>query len=194
MPVSRGWRMVSMFVDVAGRFGVKTKEAERFFKFAVVGAIGFVVDFGIFNLLLDPLDLVLSAGADVHNMLVMMGIASEQVIKLSSTLAGVISFIAAIISNFLWNRYWTYPDSRSRSLRRQFAMFVVVSIAGILIRAPIIHFTHQPFTRLVSKVGTLAVFAKRIGDNMALILAVIIVMFWNFFVNRYWTYGDVDSF
>ncbi|HEX6383538.1 MAG TPA: GtrA family protein [Anaerolineae bacterium] len=183
-----------MFVDVAGRFGVKTKEAERFFKFAVVGAIGFVVDFGIFNLLLDPLDLVLSAGADVHNMLVMMGLAPEQVIKLSSTLAGVISFIAAIISNFLWNRYWTYPDSRSRSLRRQFAMFVVVSIAGILIRAPVIHFTHQPFTRLVSKVGTLAVFAKRIGDNMALILAVIIVMFWNFFVNRYWTYGDVDSF
>ena len=186
--------MVSIFTDVAGRFGVNTKEAERFFKFAVVGVIGFVVDFGIFNLLLGPLDLLLSSGADLHRMLVMLGLAPEQVIRLSSTLAGVISFIAAIISNFLWNRYWTYPDSRSRSLRRQFAMFVVVSVAGIVIRAPVIHFSHQPFTRVVRNVTVLAPYAKRVGDNLALVLAVIIVMFWNFFINRYWTYGDVDTF
>lgn len=186
--------MVSIFVDVAGRFGVNTKEAKRFFKFAIVGAIGFVVDFGIFNLLLNPLGLALARGADLHNMLVMLGAAPEQVIRLASTLAGVTSFVAAIISNFLWNRYWTYPDSRSRSLRRQFAMFSVVSVAGILIRAPIIHYTHQPFTGLVRNAGVLVPYAKRVGDNLALILAVIVVMFWNFFVNRYWTYGDVDSF
>lgn len=186
--------MVSMFVDVAGRFGLNTKEAERFFKFAVVGAIGFAVDFGIFNLLLNPLDLLLTPGAELHAVLLNLGLAPEQVIRLSSTLAGVISFVAAIISNFLWNRYWTYPDSRSRSLRRQFAMFTVVSLAGILIRAPIIHFTHQPFTRLVRNVALLAPYARRAGDNLALVLAVIIVMFWNFFINRYWTYGDVDTF
>jgi putative flippase GtrA len=34
--------------------------------------------------------------------------------------------------------------------------------------------------------------ADRIGKNMALILAVVVVMFWNFFVNRYWTYNDVS--
>jgi putative flippase GtrA len=34
--------------------------------------------------------------------------------------------------------------------------------------------------------------AGRWGKNLALALAVGIVMFWNFFVNRYWTYSDVD--
>jgi putative flippase GtrA len=38
----------------------------------------------------------------------------------------------------------------------------------------------------------LAPYAVRIGKNLSLMLAVGIVMFWNFFVNRYWTYNDVD--
>jgi putative flippase GtrA len=29
------------------------------------------------------------------------------------------------------------------------------------------------------------------ADNITLALAIVIVMFWNFFVNRYWTYRDV---
>jgi putative flippase GtrA len=51
--------MVSMVAGMAGRFGVNEKEAERFFKFAVVGLIGFIVDFGIFNLSLRPFELLL---------------------------------------------------------------------------------------------------------------------------------------
>ena len=31
-----------------------------------------------------------------------------------------------------------------------------------------------------------------LADNITLAIAVIIVMFWNFFANRYWTYNDVD--
>jgi putative flippase GtrA len=31
-----------------------------------------------------------------------------------------------------------------------------------------------------------------LGHNFSLALAVIIVMMWNFFVNRFWTYGDVE--
>ena len=31
------------------------------------------------------------------------------------------------------------------------------------------------------------------GNNIALAVAVIIVMFWNFFVNRFWTYSDVGG-
>jgi putative flippase GtrA len=34
--------------------------------------------------------------------------------------------------------------------------------------------------------------ASTLGNNIALATAVVIVMFWNFFVNRYWTYRDVD--
>jgi putative flippase GtrA len=30
-----------------------------------------------------------------------------------------------------------------------------------------------------------------LAKNITLAIAVIVVMFWNFFVNRYWTYNDV---
>lgn len=184
--------MISIFVDVVGRFGMNTKEAERFFKFAVVGAVGFVVDFGILNLLLNPFNRLLAEGAGLHTVLTGLGLAPGQAVSLGPTFAGTVSFIAAIISNFLWNRYWTYPDSRSKSVRRQFVMFTVVSVAGILIRIPILTFTHSPFTRLAQSVPPLVPYAERVGANLALVLAVIVVMFWNFFVNRYWTYNDVD--
>ncbi len=32
-----------------------------------------------------------------------------------------------------------------------------------------------------------------LGKNFTLAIAVGVVMLWNFFVNRYWTYNDVDK-
>ena len=143
------------------------QERIRFFKFLVVGSIGFVVDFSVFNLF-------------------------RSGIGLSPEISSVISFIAAVISNFIFNRYWTYPDSRSKSPRRQFVMFFLVSLTGILIRVPIITFLHGPLTNLIGLVPILEPYAQRLGENSALAIAVIIVLFWNFFANRYWTYSDVE--
>ena len=33
---------------------------------------------------------------------------------------------------------------------------------------------------------------KQLGTNIAQFFAIWIVMVWNFFVNRYWTYNDVE--
>lgn len=184
--------MIAIFTGAANRFGVNPKEAERFFKFAVVGVIGFVVDFGFFNLLLGPFATLLADGSGLHQILAGWGLSSDRIVTLPGTFASTVSFVMAIISNFLWNRYWTYPDSRSRSVRRQLAQFTVVSVAGILIRVPVITFTAPPFTQLVVGIAGLAAYGERIGNNLALIVAVVVVMFWNFFVNRYWTYNDVE--
>jgi putative flippase GtrA len=143
-------------------------ERARFLKFLVVGIFGAVVDFGVMNFL-------------------------TQAFGLTLVLAGTISFICAVISNFIWNRYWTYPDSRSRPLGRQLAMFFGVSVAGVIIRIPILHFLEPVCLQLFQRFswGSLppAFFAK----NATLAIAVIVVLFWNFFVNRFWTYNDVDS-
>lgn len=185
--------MISTITQFADRFGLNRKESERFLKFAVVGAIGFVVDFGIFNLMINPFLDWLAPGAGLYAYLAGFGLTEEQIIGLAPTFAGTVSFLAAIISNFTWNRYWTYPDSRSKSVRRQVVQFTVVSVAGIIIRIPILTFTHRPFTGLVEwALPVLSPYAVRIGKNLALMLAVGVVMFWNFFVNRYWTYNDVD--
>ncbi len=143
------------------------KERARFLKFAVVGVIGAVIDFGTMNLL-------------------------TQKAEMSLVWAGTISFIAAIISNFIWNRYWTYPESRSRSITRQLIMFFAVNIAGMLIRLPILHFVEPPIQSFFSGL-TLPLNSEFLAKNFTLALAVGIVMLWNFFVNRYWTYNDVDK-
>lgn len=145
------------------------REQMRFLKFIVVGAIGFVIDFGLVNLLSHFLGMWL-------------------------VLAGTISFICAVISNFIWNRYWTYPDSRSRPLAHQLVMFFLVNVAGLAIRVPILWFLEPPlrvfFTHVAWKIPfTPAALAR----NFTLMVAVSIVLLWNFFINRYWTYNDVDQ-
>ena len=144
-------------------------ERTRFLKFLAVGVIGAVVDFGIMNLL-------------------------TRVLSLSLVWAGTISFICAILSNFLWNRYWTYPDSRTRPIARQLAMFAIVNVAGLAIRVPILRFLEAPVLQLFQRLNLrVALTPALLAKNATLAIAVGIVMLWNFFANRYWTYNDVDK-
>ena len=143
-------------------------ERTRFLKFMVVGAFGAVIDFGVANLLSHFFDMPL-------------------------VYAGTISFTCAVISNFIWNRYWTYPDSRSRMIHHQLVMFFVVNVVGVAIRIPILHFAEPPLINFFTGAQLLPAFSPEfLARNLTLAIAVGIVMLWNFFVNRYWTYNDID--
>ena len=148
-------------------------ELTRFLKFSVVGTFGAVVDFGTFNVL--------------HGSLSWPAVP-----------ASVCSFLAAVTSNFIWNRYWTYPDSRTKSVRRQAGQFALVSVVGLAIRTPLFALLIGPGTSLASfllqtRLGSITnVTAAALGSNLALAAAVIVVLFWNFLANRLWTYADID--
>ncbi len=166
------------------------QEFIRFVKFLVVGTIGAIVDFGVLNLLLASITRFINAGGLLYAPLRGLGIPSSP--ATASAITGTISFIAAVISNFLWNRYWVYPDSRSKPLKRQFVQFFLVNLVGILIRVPILVYTHRPFTQLITAIlPKFAEQADRWGTNMSMVMAVGIVLLWNFFINRVWTYNDV---
>ena len=154
------------------------RELTRFTKFAVVGVVGAVVDFGVFNLL--------RVGTG-----------------LASPFAQAISFAAAVTSNFIWNRFWTYPDSRSKAISSQAIQFAIVNVIGLAIRTPIFILTEPPLEVLAARfleafgstlpeaVATvLPQQASALGSNLALAVAVVIVLFWNFGINRLWTYSD----
>jgi len=146
------------------------QERTRFYRFAIVGTIGAVVDFGTFNLL-------------------------SGVFKVQPVWASVFSFTAAILSNFTWNRFWTYPDSRSKPLARQLGEFLIVNLIGLGIRTPLFAGLSRPLAALFAHLPFLpiSIFTPDfLGHNGALAIAVLVVMLWNFFVNRYWTYNDVD--
>ena len=142
-------------------------ERTRFLKFCVVGVIGFVVDFGIMNLLLHFTG--------------------------NAKLASTVSFIAAVISNFLWNRYWTYPDSREKPLMQQLGQFFLINVIGLGIRYLLFLTIDQPIITLAERVLPADFFIKPdvAGHNITMIIAVFIVMMWNYFANLLWTYNDV---
>jgi len=142
-------------------------ERTRFLKFCVVGVIGFVVDFGIMNLILHFTG--------------------------NARLASTISFIAAVISNFIWNRYWTYPDSREKPLMQQLGQFFLINVIGLGIRYILFLTIDQPIIKLAENILPADFFISPsvVGHNITMIIAVFIVMMWNFFANRLWTYNDV---
>jgi putative flippase GtrA len=180
-----------IILPVAARFGDKAKEVERFLKFVVVGVFGALVDFGTVFLLqatlLPPTD---STG----NRLV-----------LNVTLATSIAFAAAVANNYLWNRFWTYPDARGRSARRQLALFGFVSLVGWLGRTLWINAAYHPIGIAMMPVllPLIHVFRPgyvpsvsgddKLGTMIAQLIGVVVVMFWNYFVNRHWTYNEVTK-
>lgn len=158
----------------------QAKEVERFIKFAFVGALGFVIDIGavliLQNTILPPEN-------------------NETVILVSS-----IAFVLAVSSNFVWNRFWTYPDSRSHSIRRQLTQFGIVSVIGLIIRNLWINGTYELLGQLSTTIlkGAFADYApalldqNKLGNTIALVFGVLIVMIWNFLANRFWTYNDIN--
>jgi putative flippase GtrA len=88
--------------------------AAQFTRFGVVGALGFVLDFAVFNALIAT---VLSA-REVHE---------------GPLLAKAISTTVAIVFNWLGNRHWTFRAHRGRQLVREGIEFGIVSFAGLLI-------------------------------------------------------------
>ena len=135
-------------------YHTRPKELTRFIKFSIVGTIGAIIDFTLLNLLHGVLDWPLFW-------------------------ANTVSVSAAIVSNFTWNRLWTYPESRTRKKRKQLPKFTLINVVGLLINNLIV-------------VGLDALLSPYVGEpwsyNIAKAVAIGVVLFWNFGANRLWTY------
>ena len=154
----------------------KRQEIVRFLKFCVVGTIGTALDFGLFNLF--------------HN-----------VLGLHQVLANTISISAAIVNNYTWSRYWVYPETRNQAGGKKFLQFVIVSLIAWALNTGILwgmdHWVLGEAGLLGGIVGRVAegVGTKHsvLSSNGAKVVATGIVLFWNFFANRFWTFKDVDQ-
>jgi putative flippase GtrA len=117
-------------------------------------------------------------GAVVDFSILNLGI---QVFGLAKWLANTFSFTAAVCSNFTWNRLWTYPESRRESPWRQLAQFFVVNLVGYGINQAV-------FLSLDRYVfASWGVW----GYNVSKAAAIGIVLFWNYGINRIWTYRAI---
>jgi putative flippase GtrA len=163
--VGRVWRK---FLD-------NPKEFERFIKFAIVGTIGAVVDFVVLNITKLIFE---SIGLGVGWSLAM------EAHQIQLIAANAISFSAAVLSNFTWNRLWTFPESRERPLGSQLVQFAIVNVLGLVINTVILVGLDQYVFRHI--------FGARVSYNLAKAVAICVVLFWNFGINRIWTYKGIE--
>lgn len=153
----------------------RPKELERFVKFALVGILGMIVDFAVLNvlkLLFESMGLGegMASGLQAH--------------EIQLIAANTISFSVAVLSNFTWNRLWTFPESRQQPLGRQLAQYALVNVVGLGINTLLLVLLDQYlFQQFVS---------ERLSYNLAKVIAIGVVLFWNFGINRVWTYRDIE--
>ena len=141
----------------------RRKETKRFVKFAFVGALGAVTDVTILNLL------IVFAG-------------------FPSNLANGTGFCAAVLQNFLLNRWWTYPESRIGNSRLQMAKFALVSVVGLGINQLVFGFSDELLRPYWIDWLSSAELGFTLSYNSAKLFAIGVVMFWNFAANRLWTF------
>ncbi len=139
-------------------FARRPKECERFLKFATVGVLGMAIDFAVLNFM-------------------------HLVVGLPLGVANAISFSIAVISNFTWNRLWTFPESRQRHLGKQLGQFALVNLLGLGINTALLLGLDRVFQHFI---------AEPWAYNLAKAIAIGVVLFWNFFVNRFWTYKGIQ--
>lgn len=93
-----------------------TPLAIKFLKFAVVGGIGLIIDFGLTYL-------------------------CKEIFKFNKYVANAVGFFVAATNNFLLNRAWTFANTDPNILG-QYAKFILFALAGLLINSAIIWFLH----------------------------------------------------
>ncbi|WP_284756289.1 GtrA family protein [Curtobacterium sp. ME-Dv--P-122a] len=127
-------------------------------RFGVVGAVGFVVDTTVFNVLritvLNP--------EDVHS---------------GPFWAKVISTVVAIFVNWMGNRYWTFREQRRAVATREGIEFVVVSLGGMVIALACLGVSHYAM-------GLTSVLA----DNVANIIGLVLGTVFRFWLYKAWVY------
>ena len=108
---------MSLIRDTYIRFQVLVHEVA---KFGVVGAVGFVVQLGVQN--------VLHSGFGV-----------------GALTAVVLAYIVATIVTFFGNRHWAFKHRKGKGFGQESALFVMLNVVGIFIQVGVVALVHYGF-------------------------------------------------
>lgn len=122
---------------------------EQFLKFGVVGAIAFVIDYGILMLL-------------------------SQVVGWDPVPSSAVSFTVSVVFNYLVSMRYVFTRREDLSRRREFAIFVILSVIGLGINSVCIW------------AGTQALGDGAIAVTATKVVATVVVALWNFWSRKRW--------
>jgi dolichyl-phosphate beta-glucosyltransferase len=125
------------------------KEYVVFTKYAAVGITGTALDVGSLYVFVDLLHILV-------------------------LVAAAMSFVLAVINNFILNKYWTFQNS-GRNVKKQFIKFLLVSVVGLAL-------TEICMALFVYLLGIWYIASKLVTS--------VIVLTWNFLANKNWTFTE----
>jgi putative flippase GtrA len=96
--------------------------------------------------------------------------------------ANSLSFTAGLLNNFTWNRLWTFGDTVNTDWRKQLAQFTLVSLVGLALNNLIVLSLEDIFGNILGQ--------PQWGYLPAKVIATGVVVFWNYFANRMWTFKN----
>lgn len=126
-------------------------------KFGFVGGVAYVVDTGLFNLLM---------------------YGPGQLLIDHPTVAKVISASVATLVAWLGNRYWTFSGRRRQAAARELVMFVLVNVGGMVVTVATLWFSYYVLG-LTSPVAV-NISANIVGVGLATIFRYICYRYWVF--------------
>ena len=107
--------------------------------------------------------------------------------------ANAIGFITAVFQNYFLNYRWTFGDRRyttTKSRWLQISQFAIVSFVGLginaIVREIVSYVMHPIWLSLLHD----AVITEVINYNFSIAAAIAVVLFWNFAINRLWTFRN----
>lgn len=140
--------------SIAGR---RLPVAYQFSKFLLVGGLNFLIDLGVLNLLIALTAITGGFYAVVFKAL---------------------SFLAAVTSSFLWNKFWTFRSLSVEAVGLQFVGFLTVAGLGLGLNAGI-------FYAVNDLVGPQGAIPPRTWANIAAFVAASLGLAWNFIGYKY---------
>lgn len=137
------WYQDTVFI----KFLNQRPSLKQFIKFSIVGGTGVVVDFVVYVFL-------------------------TRVWHWQYLLAATISFIFAVTSNFILNRYWTFKVD-SKNITAEYVKFFLVAVGGLIWTLFFLYIMVDIFGWY---------------DLVAKIIVLAIVVNWSFWLQKYWTF------
>lgn len=122
----------------------KNKLLAQIFRFGIVGGLAFIVDFAVLTFCVE-------------------------ILNLSEALGTALGFTISVIFNYILSIFWVFDVNKEKSQKKNFVLFIVLSIIGLLI------------TELIMWLGSTIM---GIDYRIVKIIATAIVMVFNFITRK----------
>lgn len=152
--------LIFSWIIITYNLGRRWPTFYQFGKFIIIGFSNTAIDFGVLNFLMYV------SGTD-------RGI-------LFSVFKGV-SFLLAVTNSYLWNKFWTFENSRLEKWEREFIKFLAVSGTAFLINVGIASF-------IVNLLEPLPGISPTLWANFGAFVSLVFTIAWTFFGYKFFVF------